>query len=314
MGSPQLFLSHSSKDSNIVNAFVDFMFKIGLNNKQIFCSSSPYTKIAIKTNIYEHLNKLLSNDSVYVIYFLSDNYYMSPVCLNEMGATWLKKTESLNVLLPDFDFSDIRGVVDKDKVGIKLQLNDDMTRASFNEFKKDLIKMFNIEISDTQWELARDEFLRVAVHKSKMLNMKFSKSYCIGCSNNNGCKIVRKESSEEQITARINFEITDSDLHSIVIFTEMKDFSYYYANNKKLCFEAFAEEGISLVDIEFHFDEVEMSREEFLTDDEKSFKIPLEQFCGVLSPWRAVKQISFVFKRNNVTKPGTVVIKNLRIE
>ena len=314
MGSPQLFLSHSSKDSNVVNAFVDFMFKIGLNNKQIFCSSSPYTKIAIKTNIYEHLNKLLSNDSVYVIYFLSDNYYMSPVCLNEMGATWLKKTESLNVLLPDFDFSDIRGVVDKDKVGIKLQLNDDMTRASFNEFKKDLIKMFNIEISDTQWELARDEFLRTAVPKSKMLNMKFSKSYCIGDCDNNGCKIVRKESSEEQITARINFEITDSSLHSIVIFTETKDFSYYYSNNKKLCFEAFAEDGISLVDIEFHFDEVEMSREEFLTDDERSFKIPLEQFCGVLSPWREVKQISFVFKRNNVTKPGTVVIKNLRIE
>lgn len=42
----KLFLSHSSKDEKVVNAFVSFMYKIGLTEKDIVCSSVPETKIA----------------------------------------------------------------------------------------------------------------------------------------------------------------------------------------------------------------------------------------------------------------------------
>ena len=35
----KLFLSHSSKDIAIVGAFVDFMYKIGLTEKDIVCTS-----------------------------------------------------------------------------------------------------------------------------------------------------------------------------------------------------------------------------------------------------------------------------------
>ena len=90
----KLFLSHSSKDEKVVNAFVSFMYKIGLTEKDIVCSSVPETKIAIGNDIYAYLNQLISDENIYAIYFLSDNYYASPVCLNEMGAVWLRKADS----------------------------------------------------------------------------------------------------------------------------------------------------------------------------------------------------------------------------
>ena len=150
MNNCKLFLSHSSQDKEIVNAFVNFMYKIGLTEENMVCTSSPGTKIAIGEDIYEYLNNLLSEDEVYVIYFMSDNYYSSPVCLNEMGAVWLKKSQNLNLLLPGFEFDDIQGVVGKDKVGIKLGTCDDLTKASFNEFKDKLEQIFNISIPFTK--------------------------------------------------------------------------------------------------------------------------------------------------------------------
>lgn len=116
----KLFLSHSSKDIKIVEAFVDFMYKIGLTEKDIICTSIPSTKIPATEDIYEYLKSALSDEGIYVVFFLSDNYYSSPVCLNEMGAAWLKKADSLNLLLPGFDYNDMQGVVNKNKIGIKL--------------------------------------------------------------------------------------------------------------------------------------------------------------------------------------------------
>ncbi len=81
----KLFLSHSSKDIAIVGAFVDFMYKIGLTEKDIVCTSVASTKIPVNEDIYEYLNTLLSDERIFVIFFLSDNYYSSPVCLNEMS-------------------------------------------------------------------------------------------------------------------------------------------------------------------------------------------------------------------------------------
>lgn len=59
---------------------------------------------------------------------LSDNYYSSIVCLNEMGSARIKKADSLNLLVVGFDFSDMSGVVNKNKVGIKLGTCDEMQR------------------------------------------------------------------------------------------------------------------------------------------------------------------------------------------
>jgi len=91
MGKYKMFISHSSKDSNAVNAFIGFLLKIGMSEKNIVCTSVAGTHISIRQDIYQYLNNLLSNEKVYAIFFLSDNYYTSPVCLNEMGGSLAEK-------------------------------------------------------------------------------------------------------------------------------------------------------------------------------------------------------------------------------
>ncbi|MCM1059856.1 MAG: toll/interleukin-1 receptor domain-containing protein [Eubacterium sp.] len=182
MGNNILFLSHSSKDAAIVASFVNFMCKIGIKNTDIVCSSVSSTKLPASVNIFEHLSNLIADEKIYVIYFLSDNYYSSPVCLNEMGAVWLKKSDSLSLLLSGFDFKDIQGVIDKDKVAIKLGNCDNMTKALLNDFKVTLENLYNINIDNNCWELARDEFLKSTIEDVRIFNMLFSRSYCKGIS------------------------------------------------------------------------------------------------------------------------------------
>lgn len=175
MGKTKLFISHSSQDAEVVTAFVNFMLTIGLKSEDMICTSVPSTKIPNGEDIFDYLNKAL-NDEIFVLFFLSDNYYSSPVCLNEMGAAWVRKADSLNFLLADFDFSDMRGVVNKNKVGIKLGTCDAMSKISLNEFKETLTSLFGITINQNVWELARDSFLNATVDNSRVFNMLFSRS------------------------------------------------------------------------------------------------------------------------------------------
>ena len=310
----KLFLSHSSKDEKVVNAFVSFMYKIGLTEKDIVCSSVPETKIAIGNDIYAYLNQLISDENIYAIYFLSDNYYASPVCLNEMGAVWLRKADSLSILLPGFDFNDIQGVVERNKVGIKLGTCDNMTKAAFNEFLKILNDKFGIHPNQTHWENARDEFLNLTLENNRKFNMAFARSYCIDDLENDGCKIIKKESNQEKITAIINFEKTESKLCSIVVFAEKRNFTNYIANDRNLCFEAYISEGITFLDIEICLNGIDVSYEIYLNEDLREFKIPLAQFQGTFMFWKDVSELKFVFHRKNFSGERKVIIENLRIE
>ena len=57
MGKTKLFLSHSSQDSKVVTAFVNFMLTIGLKSDDIICTSVPSTKIP---NGVDDLSRILS--------------------------------------------------------------------------------------------------------------------------------------------------------------------------------------------------------------------------------------------------------------
>lgn len=313
MGKTKLFISHSSQDAKVVTEFVNFMLTIGLKCEDIICTSVPSTKIPNGMDIFDYLNQAL-NDEIFVLFFLSDNYYSSPVCLNEMGAAWVKKVDSLNFLLADLDFSDIRGVVNKNKVGIKLGTCNDMAKASLNEFKDKLTALFGVTINQNVWELARDNFLKATIDNSRTINMSFSRSYCIDDQENDGCKIIKRESSSSMLTLSVDFSKTHSKLASVVFFNIKKNFTGYFINKRNLCFEAFAEPGITCVDIELRLNNVDIIHEICLNDDEREFKIPLVQFCDQLSFWADVSEIKFVIHRKNVTAPAKMTVKNLRIE
>ena len=87
----KIFISHSSKDVAYVAQIVNLLDGMGLNQTQVFCSSLPGYGVPIDTNIFDFLRDQFLKYNLHVIFIHSDNYYMSPISLNEMGAAWALK-------------------------------------------------------------------------------------------------------------------------------------------------------------------------------------------------------------------------------
>lgn len=85
---PKIFISHSSKDKNYTDMLVDLLEDMGLRENQIFCSSVPGCDIPLGKNIFDDILSQFHYNELHVIFVLSENFYNSPVCLNEMGAAW----------------------------------------------------------------------------------------------------------------------------------------------------------------------------------------------------------------------------------
>lgn len=156
----KVFISHSTKDSTVVDNFVDLLVQIGLNKEHLFCSSSNGFGIPQGSgDIYDYLKREFQNNNLFVIFMLSNNYLDSPPCLNEMGAAWVIKSEYQAILLPDFDYSEIRGALNPRTISFKL---DDIKnrKHSLNELKDNIFKKLELQSVDQNiWERYRDKFL-----------------------------------------------------------------------------------------------------------------------------------------------------------
>ncbi|RYM35719.1 hypothetical protein ERX46_01625 [Brumimicrobium glaciale] len=85
-----IFLSHSSKDSELVRKFRDLILVSGLgyDPKIIKFTSQESYGIPGGINIPEDLRNFLRNEMGLFIQFLTPNYLDSRICLNEEGAGW----------------------------------------------------------------------------------------------------------------------------------------------------------------------------------------------------------------------------------
>ena len=159
---PMLLISHATTDKNYAEHLVTLFENIGLDQTQMICSSVPGYGIPLNKRVYEWLaNKFTDWDlDLYVIFVLSDGYYSSPACLNEMGAAWVTKKEYTSILLPGFDFSQIRGAISADQIAIKLDSDEEELRQRLNELKDDLTEKFGLtKIVDVRWERFRSTFI-----------------------------------------------------------------------------------------------------------------------------------------------------------
>lgn len=150
----KVFISHSSNDKKYVEELIDILETVGLKSTQIFCSSFDGYGIDLGENFLERIKSEL-NDEILVLFVLSDNFYSSPVSLCEMGATWIKTSEHIPVLIPPFDFKDIKGVIPLTQ-GFKINES-----LKLNLFKEKLEQIFKLEPIDfSNWERKRDRILK----------------------------------------------------------------------------------------------------------------------------------------------------------
>lgn len=148
----KIFISHSSKDKDICTPFVELLEELGIPEKNILYSSNPRLGIPGDEDIFNYLRNKI-DEKYYMFYMLSDNYYESVICLNEMGAAWVSQNEFSIFLLPNLS-KGIKGVVDSSKKGW------DITNSvELNDLKNKLLDMFNLEISENKWDQKKNNYL-----------------------------------------------------------------------------------------------------------------------------------------------------------
>lgn len=158
----KIFISHSTADKESVNHLVELLEFIGYAKEDIFCSSIPGYGIPNDRVIAEYLLELFESNELYVLFILSQNYYQSPVCMNEMGAAWVLKSNYTSVLLPGFQFRDINGLIDPRKISLKMDdTNVDVLKNGLDNLKDTITSFVPIsyEKPRARWENKRDQFI-----------------------------------------------------------------------------------------------------------------------------------------------------------
>lgn len=120
----KIFISHSSKDKVIVEAFVDWLrLAINISRSDIFCSSLPNHGVNSGAPIAAELKQQLNN-SLLSIYIVTPHFNASNVCIAELGAGWLKHDSKNLILLKTADI---------DQEAINFLLQDRLTRSLYNQ-------------------------------------------------------------------------------------------------------------------------------------------------------------------------------------
>jgi len=100
----KIFISHSSKNAAYGNALVTLLRAVGVKAEDIVFTSNPAYGIPIGKSVFQWLKNRIREQS-YVIYLLSEEYYASVACLNEMGAAWVIENKGAMLFIPGFDLN-----------------------------------------------------------------------------------------------------------------------------------------------------------------------------------------------------------------
>lgn len=150
----KIFISHSSNDKLLVEQVIEILEAIGVPSDRIFCTSFEGYGIGLGADFLDTIKKELNNE-VLVLFILSFHFYQSPVSLCEMGATWVKTNEHIPILIPPFNYSDIKGVIPTTQ-GMKIN-----EKAKFNSLKEKVESFLSFTHRNiSTWERKRDNILK----------------------------------------------------------------------------------------------------------------------------------------------------------
>lgn len=153
-GAKIIFISHSSKDKDIMEKFTDYILQlgIGLNPKDIFCSSIEEMGIKNGEDIRRHIRENVQSAD-FSFLMISKNYKESEICLNEMGAVWAANNQVRYYILPNVDFKDIGWLCDAYKAD---KLYDPVV---LDAIAKELTDFYGLPNKGVIWSRQRQNFM-----------------------------------------------------------------------------------------------------------------------------------------------------------
>jgi hypothetical protein len=152
---------------------------------------------------------------------LSQNYYESAACLNEMGAVWMRQSQYYTILLPGFHFEEIKGAINPTKKALHLEWPEEKLKGELTILKDQLSEIFSLQMSEPTWEKYRDDFIHSIRHTDSAvkIDLKNSEGICIGDSRHIGMK-VEYEEPLQRLLGKVNFNKTNAGICCMVIYTD----------------------------------------------------------------------------------------------
>lgn len=150
----KVFISHSSKDKDIVSEFCDRILRlgIGLSVDDIFCTSIEDMNIKNGEDIRKHIKEnILAADFSFLL--ISENYKKSEICLNEMGAVWATDNNVRYYLLPNTGFDKIGWLCDTKQAE---QLID---HIALDKLYYELTRFYDMDVKMDTWSRQRMTFI-----------------------------------------------------------------------------------------------------------------------------------------------------------
>lgn len=151
----KVFISHSSRDKEYIEEFVDHILQIGIgiDAKEIFCTSIEDMDIRNGEDMRSHIkDHILSSDFSFLM--ISENYKTSEICLNEMGAVWVNNNDIRYYTLPNTGFDKIGWLCDTKKAE---QITD---RTALDALHEELTCYYDLENRSDSWSRQRETFIK----------------------------------------------------------------------------------------------------------------------------------------------------------
>jgi len=88
--------------------------------------------------------------------------------MNEMGAAWILQNRYTTILLPGFEFKEIKGAINPRQIGLKLDSDLTDIKEKLGQLKDELLNEFGLSaVSDIRWEQKRDIFINSITIKNE---------------------------------------------------------------------------------------------------------------------------------------------------
>lgn len=155
-GARQLFISHSSNDKKLVEAFVEKILRLGIGipADNIFCTSIETMGIKNGDDMRSHIRQNILGCDLALL-MISGSYIKSSICLNEMGAIWGMPIPNVNVFVcHDCKLPDSIGWLYEVKKADML-----FSKDALDRFYEMITNAYGIERRVAEWGIQRDAFL-----------------------------------------------------------------------------------------------------------------------------------------------------------
>ena len=153
---PLIFISHSSKDIEIIKPFIDHILKngIGFRNEEIACTSFVATGISPGASIPDYIKRNILGSKI-CLAMISKNYKSSEVCMNEVGAAWAVGNVPVQIVLPDANFDELGWLISTNKAA---KINDEASLDSLMEIICN--RCGKSIVTPKDWNPCKKEFLQ----------------------------------------------------------------------------------------------------------------------------------------------------------